>query len=239
MSTVDGMIKIADEATPGAPPRPRALRWLVIDLVILVVLGGAGAGVVAISHNGTTEVSSQSAVVVATSAAVTAPIAGTVTRAPARAGGRVLDGKTVFALAPARGGNVEDVPAPETGTVASVLTPPGSVVSAGETLAVLVPRNPMEVVAMVSEDDIRHVARGQSADITLPVDPGTVLHGHVLAIWPETAQTYIGASGVPAPPAQEFLKKTALVPVAISLKTSPPALASGESAEVTIHVGNG
>jgi multidrug resistance efflux pump len=130
------------------------------------------------------------------------------------------------------------VRAPVAGTLAAVLAPVGTAVSAGETLAVLVPARRMEVVAMVSEDQIRLVHVGDTATVALASDPGHTIDGRVLAIWPLTAQTYIGQSGVPAPPAEEFLKQTALVPVAVSLDAMPSGTVSGGSAEVTIDVGS-
>jgi len=224
------------QAHAGGRPPARPWRWLVVDLALLVVLGGAAAGAVALSHGGATRVSSRSAVVARPAQVISAPVAGTVTGAPGVTGSAVRRGQVLFRIAAVTGGQAS-VPAPVSGSLASLAAVPGATVAAGQTLATVVPDGRMEVVAMVSEDAIRRVRVGQQATITLPVDPGVTLHGRVLAVWPQTAQAYIGQSGIPTPPAQEFLKQTALVPVAVSLDRTPRSLATGESAEVTIDVG--
>lgn len=229
------------EALPAAPapPRPRRLSWLLVDAGLLVLLGGAGAAVVASAHAQATAVVSQSAVVVAPSRWVTAPAAGTVSQvAPAAVdGASVARGQRLFTLSTAAGSDV-GVDAPTAGTLAQVAVAPGQSVAAGSPLATLVPWGAMRVVAMVPETRVRDVHVGQKATVVLPADPGAAFDGRVLAIWPQTAQAYIGQVGMPAPPAQEFLKQTALVPVLVSLGGQPRGLAAGESAEVTIHVGS-
>ncbi len=235
-----------DSAGPEAVEAPRRRgqgslgRWLLIDLILLLVLGGAGASVVAVANASATQVTSQSAVVAMASLPVAAPVAGTVAGAPVRAGGRVARGASLFTIRTAGStGSSHVVRAAAAGTLSSILVPVGSTVSAGEALGVVLPTGAMEVVAMVSESSIRHVHPGQLAHTRLAADPGILVRGRVLAIWPLSAQTYIGRSGMPAPPAQEFLRQTALVPVAISLDRQPRGLASGESAEVTIDVSGG
>jgi multidrug resistance efflux pump len=232
----DGARREVVEA-PGRRGRESLARWLLVDLVLLLALGGAGASVVAVANASATQVTSQSAVVAMAGLPVAAPVAGTVVGAPVRAGGRVARGASLFTIRTA--GSSRVVRAAAAGTLSSILVPVGSTVSAGETLGVVLPTGAMEVVAMVSESSIRRVHPGQLAHTRLAADPGILVRGRVLAIWPLSAQTYIGRSGMPAPPAQEFLRQTALVPVAISLDRQPRGLASGESAEVTIDVSGG
>jgi multidrug resistance efflux pump len=234
-------------AAATAPERPSARhrgrpaglspwRWLGLDLAVAVVLAGAGGGLVALAHQGATTVVSQSAVVTTALWPVTAPATGTVATVDAALGQRVRAGAVLATLALA-GGGTKDLTAPTAGTVAALEAVPGERVAAGTSVATVVPAGRMEVVAMVAEQAIRHVHIGQSATVSLAVDPGHSLDGRVRAIWPQSAQAYIGQTGMPAPPAQEFLKQTALVPVAVSLDGEPAGLAVGESAEVTIHVG--
>jgi len=212
-------------------------RWIVGDLVALVVLGGATAGIVAYTHSTSTTVSSQSGLVEGMLDGITAPVSGTVVEAPALPLGRVRKGEVLFAIQTVTGATVK-VTAPESGQLASVTTSVGSAVAQGAVLGSVTPNGRFVVVALVSEDRIRKVRVGDKATIQLTEDPGASFTGHVQSIWPQSAQTYLGSSLLTSA-AAAFIKQTQLMPVVVSLPYEPHGIAVGESAEVQIDVGNG
>lgn len=217
-------------------PRPAWQRYLLVDLGLVVVLGGIGAAVVALATQGGFTVTSQSALAVRPTVTVTSPAAGTVAAVPVTPGATVTTDARLATVTVS--GGPRAVRAPVAGSVEALDVVPGQSVSAGQIVAtVTAAHGPVRVLAMVSETVVHQVKIGQSATVTLPAYPSRTLNGRVSAVWPETAQAYIGQAGMPAPPAQEFLKQIQLVPIAITLTDPPRSLASGESAEVTIHVG--
>lgn len=237
--SVGGELESASGTEGRAPRRPRGglVRWILGDLVALVVLGGATAGIIAYTHNTSTTVTSQSGLVEGMLDGVTAPVAGTVVQAPALPLVRVRKGEALFAIQTASGSTVT-VTAPESGQLSSVTTSVGSVVSPGTVLGTVTPNRRFVVVALVSEDEIRKVKVGDRATIRFTEDPGASFTGRVQTIWPQSAQTYLGSSLLTSA-AAAFIKQTQLMPVVVSLPYEPHGIAVAESAEVQIDVGNG
>lgn len=223
-------------SAPPAPHGPGWRRYLLLDLIVLVILGGGGFALVLALSQGGQSVVSQSALVVRPMIAVTTPVSGTLSTVSVAAGTTLRQGTPIAQVVTA-GGQAIEVRAPSAGSVGQVLAAPGQAIGQGQAVVTEVADGRVQVIAMVAETAIDQVRPGQSASVTAQALPGQSLNGTVTSVWPQTAQAYIGQSGVPAPPAQEFLKQTALVPVSVTLPHPPGSLAGGESAEVTIHVG--
>lgn len=214
-----------------------AWRFILMDAVALAVVGGAVWGVFALTHGKGATLASQSALVEASLEGLTAPVAGRVVQAPTLASAAVHKGQVLFRIRTASG-TTTAVRAVGGAQIASLGVLAGSVVTPGQTLATLTPNGRFQIVAMISEDVVRNVRVGASATVRLQEDPGATFAGRVQAIWPQTAQTYLGSSLLSSA-AAVFIKQTQLVPVAVSLPYSPHGIAVGESAEVQIHVANG
>ncbi len=75
--------------------------------------------------------------------------------------------------------------APFAGELASRLPDPGTSVSLGSPLAILVDIDRVRVEAAVSEEDLAHVARGGAATLTAGGVPGSPVSGVVTAVGPQ------------------------------------------------------
>lgn len=212
-------------------------RWILTDVVIAAVIAGGVWAAVGLTQGKTASLPSQSALVETALDGITAPVAGEVVDAPALAFGPVRSGEALFEIRTSSG-SLTEVRSREAGQIASLGATLGAVVTAGQTLATITPAGRFQVVAMISEDQIRKVKVGDSATVRLPEDPGGTFTGRVLGIWPQSAQTYLGSSLLTSA-AAVFIKQTQLLPVVVSLPYSPHGIAVGESAEVQIHVANG
>ncbi len=228
---------LSDKARRTGGTHEHRVRWILTDLIALVALSGVAAGVLVWAHAQGTTVASQSALVEAPLDGLSAPVSGTLVEAPPLPLKAVNRHTVLFRIRTASGRTVS-VRSPVSGQLASMGARLGDVLSAGQMLGTITPNAKWTVVAMVPEGSIRRVKVGDRATLRLMEDPGTTFQGHVLRIWPQSAQTYLGSSLLTAA-AAVFIKQTELLPVVVSLPYRPQGLAVGESAEVQIHVANG
>jgi membrane fusion protein (multidrug efflux system) len=127
-----------------------------------------------------------------------------------------------------------DVPAPVAGYVSKLGAHEGQLVSAGQTLLMLVPSDTY-VIANFKETQIDRIKPGQKVDISVDAVSGKTYEGVVDSIAPGTGARF---SLLPPDNATgNYVKVVQRVPVKIKWKGPPGAeLRAGLSAEVTIHL---
>jgi multidrug resistance efflux pump len=214
-----------------------ASRGILIQVVVFVVLLGAVALGLTYWYQGQNYVTTDDAQVTAPIAPVGALATGTLATWTAQVGAAVQDGQVLGTIAPAgaRPGTAPlDVVAPFAGTVLNVSAVAGQTVTPGTVLAYVGELSQTTVTAYVKETQIRNVAVGQRADVTVDALPGTTFVGQVQQIGEATAATF---SLLPSATQDgAFTKVTQVIPVTVSLGAPAGQLLPGESAEVRIHL---
>jgi len=137
-----------------------------------------------------------------------------------------------------------EIRAPFDGVVGRKNVEPGAVVSPGQPLLLLVSDQDVWVMANFKETQIHRMHVGSRARVQIDAYPGAEWEGRVDSFSPATGATY--ALIRPEPAAGNFTKVVQRVPVKIVLErlpaadrgspASPPRLAAGLSAEVTVAV---
>ena len=214
-------------------------RGVLIQVVVFVVLLGAVALGLTFWYQGQNYVSTADAQVSAPIAPIGALLAGTLSTWSAQVGQTVSAGQVLGTVAPVQTASATsprevDIVAPFAGTVLDVSAVAGETVAPGTPLAYLGDLSQTTVTAYVKETQIRNVAPGQRADVTVDALPGTTFTGSVSQIGQATAATF---SLLPsATQSGDFTKVTQVIPVTIALGAPAGQLLPGESAEVRIHL---
>ena len=159
-----------------------------------------------------------------------APTAGTVLQVRRAAGQGVRAGEALFTISSANGRY--RLRSPLGGRLGMLAATVGQPVAAGQTLGAVVDLHHLSLAAEVPESQIRRLAPGQSAEVSIDAQPGRTWWGRVEAIGQSTL-----AAGVGVPNVGQFSKQLQWVPVRIGFKSRALDLLAGESAEVRIHLG--
>ncbi len=220
----------------GGDELERAGRTVLVAVVaVLVVLGAGVIGLIS-WYNGTNYVTSSSAQVTTPLAPVGSLAAGTLATWTGTVGENVTPTTVLGTVRPAgaSGSAVLDITAGLTGTLVESSAVRGETVDPGLPLAYVAKLSDPSIVAYVKETDIRNVQKGQSANVTVDALPNTVITGTVASITLGTASTF---SLLPSPPPSGSVNKVIqYIPVTIALSGDPGNLLPGESASVRIRI---
>lgn len=110
----------------------------------------------------------------------------------------------------------------------------GEVVGAGNTIALVVDKRQMYVLANVEETEAGYIQVGQQVDIVLDMYPGRTFTGTVTKIGEATQSTF--SLLPPTNAGGNFTKVTQRIPIKIAFTEGPYDFQPGLNAEVTIHV---
>jgi len=122
--------------------------------------------------------------------------------------------------------------APFDGTIANIAIEEGELVSAGERLAAVVPDQGLYVEANFKETQLRGIAPGETAHVSIDALDGHSVEGKVISIAPATGAVF---SLLPADNATgNFTKIVQRVPVRIELPAGTPGLRAGLSVVVEV-----
>jgi multidrug resistance efflux pump len=212
-----------------SPETPRPSRALAAAALLLTLAVGAGAGYLAVS--GADAVASQSALVVGPDATIAAPAAGDLTGLDVSMGQTVRAGQVVAVVAAAAGRLA--VRASRRGKVTAVYVALGQPVAVGTPLLQVAEPGPLEVRALVPEDEVDRIEVGASATLRFDAYGGRTFSGRVRQIAPVTAAALAPAVSS-APAAETYIKTAQMIPVFISIVDPPAGLVPGESAQASI-----
>lgn len=235
-------------------------RMLLINIVIVVVLVSLLLGGYVYYVHSINYVSTQDAQVTGKIVPITAPFAGRLSSWQIGANDTMLAGDVAGSMSNAsvmsmNGGlaqltaanatarrrlaNMETLTSPITGTVIQNNVHAGEVVQPGEVLAEVVDLNKLVVTADIPETRIRHVAVGQTVNVTVTAIPNTVFRGTVKRIGMATTSIFSLVPNLSAA-SGPYTKVVQRVPVVISLDGgySGQPLLPGMNADVTIQVNN-
>ncbi len=235
-----------------------AIRVILINLIVVIVLFALIIAGYFYYTNSTNYVTSQDAQVAGVIVPITVPFTGRINHWYATINSTVNQGDllgnqlntSVLALNPGLSQMVahnstmskkltdeETVTSPISGTIIQNNVTVGQIVQPGQVLAEVVNLGKLNIIANISETEIRHVSVGQTVDISIDGIPNTKFKGTVQSIDDATTSAF---SIVPNPDAAQgsFTPVTQRIPVTISLNGgyAGKALVPGMSAHVTIHV---
>jgi EmrB/QacA subfamily drug resistance transporter len=231
----------ADAPVPApAPPSAADLRrrrrkrvGVAIGLVIAVAAAGTvGARYVADAR---TFVSTENAQVDGDRIVITAPATGTLVGWRADQGTELREDMPVGRIRMDAGSARPQmvIRSPGDGVVGVDSATDGAYVTQGTPLATVYGREGLYVTARIEEGEIRHVAPGSSAEVTVDAFPGTALTGSVTQIQGGTAGTF--AEFVPANTTGDAVKVGQLVAVRIALPPTEFDLVPGMNVSVRIR----
>jgi multidrug resistance efflux pump len=123
---------------------------------------------------------------------------------------------------------------PITGVVIQKTALPGEVVAAGSTVAMIVSKKDLYVVANVEETKAASIKVGQPVDITVDMYPGVTFHGKVKEIGQATQSAL--SLLPPVNTGGNFTKVTQRIPIKISFVDGPYDFKPGLNAVVKIHI---
>ncbi|AGL18400.1 HlyD family secretion protein [Actinoplanes sp. N902-109] len=161
----------APQPAPPAPGRHSKLPAVRTFLVTTLLLGGAAAGGYAVVGHRLTEetfVTLEDATLTADALQLGATGSGVVTDVLVTGQTRVAAGQQIGHVKLAEGGAVQTLRAPAPGTVAEVDVPAGGVVGAAEPVITLYDHSKLSFHAKATEDELRELRLGMSAQITGP-----------------------------------------------------------------------
>lgn len=211
----------------------RARQLVLVNVLIILIVAALVAGGFWYFYNQNNYIHESDATVEVPSQNIVATATGKLTDWTPYDGTSVSAGE-VLGVETLPTGQTLNITVPSGGQVLKTDVVPDEVVSAGSLLAVVGNLNQEYIVANVKETVVRHVAVGQTVDITLDAYPGTTFTGTVTHIGAETA-----AQTSPFPSAQSsgnFTKEVQRIPVDISLQDKQGKnILPGMNASVRIH----
>ncbi|MBE3556978.1 MAG: efflux RND transporter periplasmic adaptor subunit [Firmicutes bacterium] len=227
-------------------------RWIVLNVIIVVVLVGLAFGAWYYINNAQNYLSTDNANIDGTPIQVVAPVAGTITKWNATEGKTFNKGdelgeiETQAAGATAAAGGqgrsasaapaTQTVPieAPQSGTVADNKAVVNTFVAPGTPLATLYDLNHLFVTARIKETVISDVKVGQDVDIYVDAFPGTTLSGKVEEIGYTAAS--VGSLLPQNNTTGNYQKVTQVIPVRISISDQQGLrIVPGMNVTVRIH----
>ena len=203
------------------------LAWLLTLAIVHVGAGIAGAYGYESAHY----VDTAYAYVVAPTAVVAAPAAGTLTALDLPIDASLAKSAVVGDVTTASGA-VEPVRAALAGRVAAAFAVAGDSVTAGQELGEVADLKDSVVVADVPEAAAGRVRVGQSVELTFP-DDASVVHGRVASL----GRAALVTAAQPGMPTLTESNATEYVPVSISFRKGGLRVVDGMSVAVRIHVG--
>ncbi len=228
-------------------------RRMIIALVLIIALAGAGGIAFYYHYMGTNYVITEDARVAADTVTVTPEISGKLLEWNIEEGDMVKAGQvlgrqdlgsvmtsgavnpqTMGAVAGVMTGKAE-IKAPIGGQVIQSRAVAGEMATPGTQLAVIVDSDNLYVSANIKETVIERVKTGQLVDVNIDAYPGRIFTGRVVNIGRATTSTF---SLLPAQNSNgNFTKVTQVIPIKIQLEDTGNAhLMVGMSVKVRIHV---
>lgn len=227
-------------ANPPAKERSRLSysRFLVINVIVLVVVVAAGVFVYNYVSNVQSYVSTDNANIDGIQVSVVAPATGVLISWDGVVGTTAHQGDVIGQIQPVPGPTGLSKPvaitAPQDGTVVVSGAVPNTFVVPGTPLAITYNLQSLFVTARVQETDINNVKTGQTVDINVDAFPNTTLTGTV-------AQIGYAASSVfsilpPSNTTGNYQKVTQVIPVMIKIDDQVGLrLVPGMNCSVRIH----
>ncbi|HHW41295.1 MAG TPA: HlyD family secretion protein [Syntrophomonadaceae bacterium] len=228
-------------------------RRMIIALVLIIALAGAGGIAFYYYYMGTNYVITEDARVAADTVAVTPEISGKLLEWNVEEGDMVKAGQVLGrqdlasvmtsgavnpqTMGPVAGVMAEkaEIRAPISGQVIQSRAVVGEMAAAGMQLAVIADSDNLYISANIKETVIEKVKTGQLVDVNIDAYPGRRFTGRVVNIGRATTSTF---SLLPAQNSSgNFTKVTQVIPVKIQLEDAGNArLMVGMSVKVRIHV---
>lgn len=228
-------------------------RKLVITVVLIAALAGAGAITAYFKYQSANFVSTEDARVAADTVTITAQIPGKLNRWEVKEGSRVKANQIIgvqdisslmtsssispAALGPAASvlAQKAEILAPIAGVVIQSKTMAGQIVAPGQPLAILADIGNLYVSVNIKETAIGKIQAGQRADVNFDALPDRTFEGVVGEIGQATASTF---SLLPAQNSSgNYTKVVQLVPVRVEVSGLAGAnLLPGMNARVRIHI---
>ncbi|SDX32455.1 HlyD family secretion protein [Marininema mesophilum] len=205
-------------------------RVILLNILILVVIAGAGIGGYAYYNYSMNYVSTDDAKVKADITPLAAQSAGKLASWDGKEGKEYKKGDVIGKIKGETG--VSDVRAPIDGTIIRDQVKEGQMVAAGQPLSSMADMKDLYIEANIEETDLKDVKKGANVDIVIDEDTDTTIEGDVERIGLATAATFSimpdqNASG-------DYTKTVQRVPVRISMDNIPSDVVPGLNASVEI-----
>ncbi|MBM7654651.1 HlyD family secretion protein [Neobacillus cucumis] len=212
-------------------------RLLLLNIIILLVLVGAGFGGYAYYNKTVNYLTTDNAQISGQQVSIVAPASGKLTGWDGKVGDTFSKDQTIGTILTTGTNGLPTemkVTLPTNGTVVQTGAVQNAFVAAGTPLATVYDLNNLWVTANIDETKIDEIATGQDVDIYVDAFPNTALKGKVQQIGLATAGTF---SLLPSSNnTGNYTKVTQVVPVKVSIDDNKGvAIVPGMNVTVRIH----
>ncbi|SFS89137.1 HlyD family efflux transporter periplasmic adaptor subunit [Marininema halotolerans] len=205
-------------------------RIILLNILILVIIAGAGLGGYAYYNHTVNYVSTDDAKVKGDITPVAAHTAGKLVSWKGEEGKKFDEGDVIGKIKGASG--TSSIKASVDGTMIRNQVKEGQMVAAGQNLGSVTDMDKLYIEANIEETDLEDVKKGANVDIVIDANENTKIEGEVEEIGLATAATFSimpdqNASG-------DYTKTVQRVPVRISMDNIPSEAVPGLNASVEI-----